>query len=206
VREAIKVPCEPKTAFAKAMWIAKHVVSCEVRNRSLDSASCEAKIVPDCKTISALHRAKPRLSREVRAKALCVNSEATAAPLTSSALLGSVRLAASDKTKALSAKDLNREVKNEAPLSANSEATSTSLTGRTPRNKAKLAIKGSAKTGEATLSGEAILDSAIAQKKVFKAKPRVSQPKQANIQFPRVSVLDQLDPGNANLRDYLSNK
>jgi len=99
VREAIKVPCEPKTAFPKAMWIVKSIVSCEVRDRSLDSASYEAKIVSDCKTISALHRAKPRLSREARAKALCANSEATAAPLTSSALLDSARLAAGDKTK-----------------------------------------------------------------------------------------------------------
>ena len=65
----------------------------------------EAKIVSDCKTISALHRAK----------ALCANNEAIAAPLTSSALLGSARLAASDKTKALRAKDLSCKVKKEAP-------------------------------------------------------------------------------------------
>jgi len=122
--------------------------------------------------------------------------------------LGSARLAASDKTKALSAKDLSREVKSEAPLSANSETILASLTRRTPRNKAKLAFKGRAKTValpyKATLLGEAILASFIAQKKVFKAKPRVSQPKQANIQFFRVSMLDQLDPGNTNLRDYLT--
>ena len=62
------------------------------------------------------------MSCEARAKVLCANNEATAAQLTSSALLGSARLAASDKTKALSAKDLSREVKNEVPLSANSEA------------------------------------------------------------------------------------
>jgi len=205
-REAIKVPREPKIASAKAMWIAKSVVPCEVRYRSLDSASCEAKIVSDCKTISALHRAKPRLSREARVKALCANSEVTAAPLTSSALLGSARLAASGKTKALSAQiaslyeanatlcrvqprlsretkakallyaksvvnsaslpliDLSREVKNEAPLSANSEAD----TGRTLHNRAKLAFKGKAKavasSCEATLSGEAILASPMAKK------------------------------------------
>ena len=81
------------------MWIAKSVVSCEARDRSLDSASCEAKIVSDCKTIPALHRAKPRLSREAIAKALCANSEATAAPLTSSVLLGSARLAARAEPK-----------------------------------------------------------------------------------------------------------
>ena len=56
------------------------------------------------------------LSREARAKAHCANNEATAVPLTSSALLGSARLAANDKTKALSAKDLSREVKNEILL------------------------------------------------------------------------------------------
>jgi len=131
MREAIKVPCELKTASAMAIWIAKTVVPCKARDRSFDSASCEVKIVSDCKTISALHR----VSREARAKALCANNEATAAPLTSSALLSSARLAASDKTKALSAKDLNREVKNEAPLSANSEAISASLTGRTSATK-----------------------------------------------------------------------
>ena len=92
VREATKVPREPKTTSAKAMWIAKAVVPCEAIDRSLD-----------CKIISALHRAKPRLSREARAKALCANSEATAAPLTSTALLCSARLTARNKTKALSA-------------------------------------------------------------------------------------------------------
>ena len=85
------------------MWIAKSVVSGEARDRSLDSASCKVKIVFDCKTILALHKAKLRLSREAKAKALCANSKATATPLTSSALLGSARLGASDKTKTLSA-------------------------------------------------------------------------------------------------------
>jgi len=114
------------------------------------------------------------------------------------------------KTKALSAKDLSPEIKNEAPLSANSEAISASLIGRTLRSRAKLTFKGRAKTiassCKATLSGETILASPIAKKKVLKAKPRVSQQKQANIQFSRVSVLDQLDAGNTDLRDYLSNK
>ena len=63
-----KVPYEPKTASVKAMWIAK------VIDRSLNSASCEAKIVSDCKTILALHRVKPRLSCEARPKALCANN------------------------------------------------------------------------------------------------------------------------------------
>ena len=104
---------------------------------SLDSASCEAKIVSDHKTISALCRAKPRLSREAKAKALCANSEATAAPLKSSALFGSARFAASGRTEALSAQiassceanltlrrvqpHLSRETKARAPLCANSD-------------------------------------------------------------------------------------
>ena len=99
----MKVPREPKTASAEAMWNAKSVVSYEARDRSLDLASCEAKIVSNCKTISALHRAKSHLSREAKAKAHCANSEDITALLTSSALLGSTRLAASEKTKALCA-------------------------------------------------------------------------------------------------------
>jgi len=43
VRETIKVTREPKTASAKAIWIAKSVVTCEVRDRSLESASCKPK-------------------------------------------------------------------------------------------------------------------------------------------------------------------
>jgi len=87
VREAIKVPCEPKTASSKATWAVKSIIS------SLDSASCEAKIVSNHKTISVLCRAKPRLSCETKAKAFYANSEAMAASLTSSALLGSAELA-----------------------------------------------------------------------------------------------------------------
>jgi len=92
-REAIKVPCEPKTASSKAMWVTKSIIC------SPNSASCEAKIVSDHKTISALGRAKPRLSREAKAKTSCAKSKATATPLTSSALSGSARLATSGKPK-----------------------------------------------------------------------------------------------------------
>jgi len=143
VREAIKIPRELKTASAKAMWIVKSVVSCEARDRSLDSASCESKIIPGYKTISALHRAKPLLSREAKGKAFCANSEATAAPLTPSAVLDSARLVASGKIKALSAQiassckanstlcrvqpRLSRKVKAKAPMCANSVADSVSL-------------------------------------------------------------------------------
>ena len=72
------------------MWIAKSVVSCEARDKSLDLASSEAKIISDRETISALHRAKPRMSCKNKAKAFYANNEATVAPITSSALLGSV--------------------------------------------------------------------------------------------------------------------
>ena len=88
-------------------------VSCEVRDRSLDSASFEAKIVCDCKTISTLHRAKSRLSREVKVKALCANNEVIAAPLTPSTLLSSAKAA------------LSRKVKAKAPLGAGSKAITT---------------------------------------------------------------------------------
>jgi len=86
MREAIKVPREPKTASAKVIWIEKFIILCEARDKSLDSVSCEAKIVSDYETISALHRVKPRMSCEAKTKALCSNSEATATPLTSSEL------------------------------------------------------------------------------------------------------------------------
>ena len=63
MREVIKIPREPIIAFAKAIWSAKSVVSYEARDRSLDSASCEAKIVFECKTISALHREATPVTR-----------------------------------------------------------------------------------------------------------------------------------------------
>ena len=68
--EGIKVLREPKSASAKTIWIKKsNLASYEARDSSLDSASCKAKIVSDYKTISALHRAKPDLSCEAKAKA-----------------------------------------------------------------------------------------------------------------------------------------
>ena len=74
VHEATKVPLEPKTASAKAMWIAKYLVSSEAREKSLDKASGEAN--------SALCRAQPRLSHEAKTKApLCVDSITDAAAL-----------------------------------------------------------------------------------------------------------------------------
>jgi len=77
------------------MWVGKSTIS------FFDSASCEAKIVSNHKTIPALRRANLRLSREAKGKAFYANSEATAASLTSSALLGSARHATSGITKAL---------------------------------------------------------------------------------------------------------
>ena len=74
------------------MWITKSTIP------SLDPASCKAKIVL---TTSAHHKAKPHLSREAKAKAFCANSEATAASLASTTLLGSAKPAAREaKTKA----------------------------------------------------------------------------------------------------------
>ena len=119
------------------MWIAKSLVSFEARDRSLDSASCEAKIVSDCKIISALHIAKPRLSREAKVKApLCANSASLSQPTPSAKVFSR-----ETRTKALSAKDLSREVKNKVPLSANSEAILASLKGGALHSKAKLAFK-----------------------------------------------------------------
>jgi len=151
MREAIKVPHEPKTTSPKAMWIAKSVVSCEAKDISLDSVSCETKIVSDCKTISALHRAKPRLFREAKVKAFYSNSETTATSLTLSSLFGSARLTASGKIKALSVQiassceanstlcrvqsRLSRVAKAKTPLCANSVADSASLSLPAPNAK-----------------------------------------------------------------------
>jgi len=94
-------------------------------------------MVSDCKTISALHRAKPRLSCETKVKTLCVNNEATTAPLTLSTLLSSAKEALSFEVKAkalLGAGNevtlyrvqprLSHEIKTKAPLCANSVADS----------------------------------------------------------------------------------
>ena len=59
---------------------------------------------------------------------------------------------------------------------------------------------------EAKFCGEAILASPPTKQRAFKAKPRVSQPKRAYIQSPRVFVLDRLGPANTDLRENLSNK
>jgi len=198
VREATKVPCEPKTASAKAMWVAKSTTS------SLDAASYEAKIVLDHETISASCRAKPRLARKAKAKVLYAKSKATVASLTSTTLLSSARPVAHEaKAKASlsansvvdsaslplrapSAKNLCREAINKAPLGANNEAILTSLEGKALHNKAKFTSKDRTKAAawlcNTTPSGDAILASPIIKKKAFKAKPKASQPKKANFQ------------------------
>ena len=172
MRETIKVPCEPKAASSKAMWIVKST-------SPLDPASCEAKIVLDHKTTSVHRRAKPRLSHEAKAKALCANSEATATSLASTILLGSAKPAVREaNTKAPlrvnsvadsaslplttpSAKNLCREARDKAPLDANNEAILASLEGKALHDKAKFASKGRIKTValpyKATLSCEVIL-------------------------------------------------
>jgi len=132
--------------------------------------------------------------REANTKApLRVNSVADSASLPLIAL-------------APSAKNLCHEARNKAPLGANSEAIPASLEGKALHDKAKFASKGRTKKGEATLSGEVLLASAITRKKALKAKPKVSQPKGDNIKSSQVFVMDWLGPVNIDLRDYLSNK
>ena len=110
----------------------------------------------DHKTTSAPRKAQSRLSHEVKAKALCANSEATIIPLTSSTLLGSARTAACGSTKALSAQiasscaanstlyrvqpHLSHEAKNKA-LCVNSEAITASLASTTLLGSAKPAAR-----------------------------------------------------------------
>ena len=57
-REAIKVPPELKIASAKAVDC-KICSITEVRDKSLNSASCEAKIVSDCETIQLFTELSP---------------------------------------------------------------------------------------------------------------------------------------------------
>ena len=140
VHEAIKVHHEPKITSAKAMWIAKSVVSCKVRDRSLDSASCEAKIISDCKTILGLHSAKPLLSREVKAKAFCANNEATTVPLTSATLFSGVK------------STLSCEAKLKTILDAKSKATITSLKSRALLGSARIAASGRTKALSAQIA------------------------------------------------------
>ena len=108
-----------------------------------------------------------------------------------------------------STKNLRREARGKALLSANIEALLISLTGKT-LHRARFASKGRTKAvtspRKATPPGEAILASPIAKRKVFKARPKASQPNRANFQSPRVSMMDRLGPVNTDLRDYLSNK
>ena len=77
-------------------------------------------------------------------------------------------------------------------------------------HKTKFAFKGRAKAVaslyEVTFSGEAILASPTAKKAIFKARPRSFQPKQANSQPHRVSMLDRLSPINTDLREFLNHK
>jgi len=76
--------------------------------------------------------------------------------------------------------------------------------------RAKLAFKDRAKTVaspcEANSSGEAIPAWSTTKKVTFKASPKAFQPKQANFQPPRVSMLDWLSPANTDLREFSNNK
>ena len=125
--KAKKAPCKPKIASAKAIWIKKksNLASCKAKERSLDSASCEAN--------SALHRAQSRLSHEAKDKApLSADSEVNVASLPLPALSAKIVLSRKAKTRTLlSANVLWREANIEAPLGANSETTSASLSQST---------------------------------------------------------------------------
>jgi len=85
-----------------------------------------------------------------------------------------------------------------------------SLEGKALHSKAKFTSKGRIKAVvspcEATFSGEAILALPITIMKALKAKPKASQPKEANFQSHQVFVMDRLGLVNTDLRDYLSNK
>jgi len=160
-----------------------------------------AQIASPCEANSTLCKVQPRLSRKAKAKALlCANSVADSVLLSPPAPSAKdLYREAKDKApsandfnreaedKAPSANDLSREAKDKALLNANSEAILASLKGGALHSKAKLAFKGRAKTVaspcEATLSGEARIASPIAKKKVFKAKPKVSQPSKLTSSF-----------------------
>ena len=60
--------------------------------------------------------------------------------------------------------------------------------------------------GEDSMCDEAKLALLKAKQIAFKAKSKISQPKEVVLQSPRVSVLDRLGPINSDLRDYLRNK
>jgi len=173
---------------------------------SLNPVSYKAKTFLDHKTTSAHRRTTPRLSREVKAKALCANSEATVASLASTTLLGSTKPATCEaNTKAPmransiadsdslpltapSVKNFCREARDKASPSANNEAILTSLEEKALHGQAKFASKGKTKAVaspcEATLSGEVILASPITRKKALKARPKASRPKMVNIKSP----------------------
>ena len=148
-----------------------------------------AQIASPYEANSTLYRVQRRLSREGKAKALlCANSVVDSASLLLTTLSIKKVLRREVRIKALSAKDLSREAKNEAPLSANNEAISASLKGRALRSRVKPAFKDKAKIVasrcETTLSAKAILASPIAKKKAFKAKPRFLNPKRLTSSFP----------------------
>ena len=114
-----------------------------------------------------------------------------------------------DKAKAC----IFSEAKAKSPLGvstaqAYSEANSALLNSArlAPCSEAKAVCAMPTSPCKAESSREAILDSPMTKKKAFNAKPKGFQSKRANIQSPRVFVLNRLSPINTYLRDYLSNK
>jgi len=147
---------------------------CGLQNSTYSQARLEKKSLDkdSCKANSDLHRVQPRLSHETMAKIpLCANSVVDEALLPLSAVSAKKVLSRKVRTKAvISPDDLRREAKNEAPLSASSEAILASLKERTLLRRAKLTFKGRAKIVaspcEANSSSEAIPASLTAKKQL----------------------------------------
>jgi len=180
--------------------VGANLASCQVRNESLDSISCEDKIVFDCEAISTLNRAKVEACSSSEAKAEVPRGASTTQPrsranlalLKAPAQRYTASFASSSEAKALC-----------VVIAAQCQPKSCYIVSFTSSSETQAPY---AMPCEAESGSGAILASPSTKKKDLKAKPRVSQSKWANIQFPRVSVLDWLDPDNTDLWDYLSNK
>jgi len=139
--ESRKALCEPKRAFAKVSWTTKKFIlaSCEAKNESLLLASSIATSVSSCKTILALHRAKPRFSREAKAKAplgastTLTLSKVNLASLEPKALMSSAKPAFNKEAKTLSETTSPSEVKSHGEAILASPMTKIKPLGLSPR-------------------------------------------------------------------------
>ena len=207
-----KVPCRP-ISVSKVVREPKSA-SCEARDNSLVLTSSETNLVSSYKTISALHRAKPHLSREAKAL-IGTSSEAIVASLTE-ALSREAKAkapigASSEATAASLTEALSCKAKAKAPPGANNEGTTASLKSRAMLGSAGLASSSKATSlsaqipspCETSLYIKVILPSSTAIRRTFKAKPKSFQPKKANFWSSRITMLDHLGPANTDMRDYL---